>query len=385
MAKILIVDDDPELLQIARLALSERGGHETVLCADGSEGLARALADPPDVAILDVMMPDVTGYDICRKLRANPATASMPIIILTARAQPVDRQAAAEAGADDCVFKPVSMSEVLERVNGLLSGHPSTSRARPSGCVVMMSLRGGVGTTTLSVNLAAGIAGSGDGSVCLVDLCPSSGHVALQLGMRPKPNWSALTKLATFGKQDFDALLLRHSSGLKVLASPVFPVRGRGLTAGALRRIVAFLDGSYQAAIFDAPPVLDESISVLLDAATAVVLVLTAEAPSLQTAVGTLHALSPWSGKLHIVSNQVASGASIPASAVEATLKHPVVCAVPFDPAQARALAEGVPLVLSSPRSLLGSAVMALVDSLAKVAGADVSVEAESSLSGIGK
>jgi CheY-like chemotaxis protein len=366
MAKILIVDDDPELLQIARLALSERGGHETVLCADGSEGLARALADPPDVAILDVMMPDVTGYDICRKLRANPATASMPIIILTARAQPVDRQAAAEAGADDCVFKPVSMSEVLERVNGLLSGHPSTSRARPSGCVVMMSLRGGVGTTTLSVNLAAGIAGSGDGSVCLVDLCPSSGHVALQLGMRPKPNWSALTKLATFGKQDFDALLLRHSSGLKVLASPVFPVRGRGLTAGAL-------------------PVLDESISVLLDAATAVVLVLTAEAPSLQTAVGTLHALSPWSGKLHIVSNQVASGASIPASAVEATLKHPVVCAVPFDPAQARALAEGVPLVLSSPRSLLGSAVMALVDSLAKVAGADVSVEAESSLSGIGK
>ena len=120
MARILVIDDEADLLEMMRLVLEQRGGHQTVLSAEGPDGLAKALADPPDLAIIDVMMPGITGYDICRQLRANPATASVPILILTARAQPMDRDAAMEAGANECLAKPFSPRQILERVGAIL-------------------------------------------------------------------------------------------------------------------------------------------------------------------------------------------------------------------------------------------------------------------------
>ena len=72
MARILVIDDNVELLETIRQILEQRGGHQAVLSADGADGLAKALADPPDMAIVDVMMPGVSGYEICRRLRANP-------------------------------------------------------------------------------------------------------------------------------------------------------------------------------------------------------------------------------------------------------------------------------------------------------------------------
>ncbi len=155
MAKILVIDDNPELLDTISLVLEGRGGHQAVLSADAAEGLAQALADPPDLAIIDVMMPDISGYEICRRMRADPRTASVPIIILTARGQAVDRHAALEAGADDYLVKPTPMDELLERVSGLLAKQVAEKAVAPAAIVALLSLRGGVGVTTLGVNLAA--------------------------------------------------------------------------------------------------------------------------------------------------------------------------------------------------------------------------------------
>ncbi|MGD2177841.1 MAG: response regulator, partial [Anaerolineae bacterium] len=69
MAKILVIDDDPELLRMIQFALDRRGGHEVVLSADGPDALAKAREDPPDLAIVDVMMPGMNGYEVCRQLR----------------------------------------------------------------------------------------------------------------------------------------------------------------------------------------------------------------------------------------------------------------------------------------------------------------------------
>jgi pilus assembly protein CpaE len=366
MATILLIDDDSEFLDMVHLLL-QRGGHETVLSADGRDGLAKALADPPDLAIIDVMMPDMTGYEVVRQLRADPETASLPIIILTARGQPVDRQAALEAGADDYMAKPVTMAELYERVEELLAKRTSARSSLLKGSLTLLSLRGGVGVTTLAVNLAAMLAQASDGATCLADLCTSSGHAALQLGLRPDPNWSGLVGTGELDATAIDAHLLHHGSGLQLLASPVFPLVGqRGISRLLAQAMLNLLQQRFSTVVVDAPSVLDEATVAAVEMAAVVGLVVTAEAPSIQTAVGTLRALKRWLPKVRVILNQVAPGPQPPVQVIEQTLKRPVVGVVPFDPAQARALARGTPLALSEPSALMAEAVSELASKLAQ-------------------
>jgi len=361
MAKILVIDDNADLLETIRQILALRGAHQVVVSAEGADGLAKATADPPDLAIVDVMMPGVSGYEVCRQLRANPRTASVPIIIFTARGQPVDRQAAMDVGADDYMAKPVPMKELLERVNHLLAKRAAETAHVLAGMVVLLSLRGGVGVTTLAVNLAATLARARDGTACLVDLCPSSGHVALHLGLRPEPNWSDLVKIGVPDAEFVEALLLQHASGLRVLASPIFPVVGQGLERTVVEAMLRVLRQRFAAVVVDAPSVLDEATMAALGVATVVGLVVTPEAPAIQTAVGTLRVLEQWSDKFRIILNQITPGAKLPTEVIERTLKRLLLGTIPFDPAQARALAHGAPLALHSPTSPLAQAVRGLV------------------------
>ena len=360
MARILVIDDDIDLLETIRHILELRGGYEVIASAKSTDGLARALADPPDLAIIDVMMPHVSGYEICRQLRAHPRTASMPIIVFTARGQPVDRQAALEAGADDYMAKPASMDELLERVDRLLTKRGARQAHVFAGTIVLLSLRGGVGATTLAVNLAATLARARDDTACLVDLCPSSGHVALQLGLRPEPNWSGLVQASVPDADAVEAHLLPHASGLGVLASPIFPVIGQGLSPAVVETTLGILQRRFDVVVVDAPPVLDKVTLTALEAATVVGLVITAEAPSIQTAVGTLRALKRWSDKFQVILNQPTLVATLATGAIERTLKRPLMGVIPFDPAQAQALAQGVPLALHNPTAPLAQAVRGL-------------------------
>ncbi|MDY6878474.1 MAG: response regulator [Chloroflexota bacterium] len=368
MANILVIDDDAELLDMLRLLLEQRGGHQTVLSADGADGLAKALADPPDLAIIDVMMPGLSGYKVCRQMRANPATASIPIIILTARGQLVDQQAASDAGADDYMVKPVMVTKLLERVNDLLTKRSTAKSPLPAMTIVLLSLRGGVGVTTLAVNLAAALAQTEDSTACLVDLCPSSGHIALQLGLRPKPNWSGLIHASTLDAGAVEESLIQHNAGLQVLASPVFPIVGQGLPQAVVQTTLEILQQRFAIIIVDTPSVLSEVTIAALETAQAVGLVVTAEASSIQTTIGTLRALKQWSAKFQIILNHNTPESQWQAEAVERALKRPLMWTIPFDPAQAQALARGTPLVLHSPSSPLAQAVQGLAQELARAA-----------------
>ena len=377
MANILVIDDNAELLRMIRLLLEQRGGHQAMLSADGADGLAKALADPPDLAIVDVMMPGVSGYEVCRQLRANPSTASVPIIVLTARGQLVDRQAALDAGADDYIVKPVAVMELLGRVNALLARSPAAKSPLLARTIVLLSLRGGVGVTTLAVNLAATLAQTGGNfppvggteggeAVCLVDLCPSSGHVALQLGLRPEPNWSDLAQASVLDTEVVEGSLLQHASGLRVLASPVFPVVGQGLPQAVVQTTFEILQQRFAIIVVDTPSVLSEVTTAALETAHVVGLVVTAEAPSIQTAIGTLRTLKQWSAKFQIILNQNTPESQWPAGTIERALKRSLMWTVPFDPAQAQALTQGTPLVLHSPSSPLAQAVQGLAQALGR-------------------
>lgn len=117
MTKILIVEDEPNMVAGLRDNF-EFEGYEVLSAADGSEGLARALADSPDLVLLDVMMPKMSGLEVCKQLKAK--RPSIPIIMLTARGQEVDKVVGLELGADDYVTKPFSIRELMARVKAVL-------------------------------------------------------------------------------------------------------------------------------------------------------------------------------------------------------------------------------------------------------------------------
>jgi DNA-binding response OmpR family regulator len=117
MTKILIVEDEPKMVAGLRDNF-EYEGYEVLTAHDGVEGLDRALATSPDLIVLDVMMPKMSGLDVCRKLKMK--RPSIPIIMLTARGQEVDKVVGLELGADDYVTKPFSIRELLARVKAVL-------------------------------------------------------------------------------------------------------------------------------------------------------------------------------------------------------------------------------------------------------------------------
>lgn len=116
---VLVADDDPDILTLVGFRL-ERAGYEVLPARDGEEALALALERQPDLAILDVMMPKLDGYEVTQRLRDNPATSGMPVILLTARVQEADITRGFEAGADDYIKKPFSPQELRARVQAIL-------------------------------------------------------------------------------------------------------------------------------------------------------------------------------------------------------------------------------------------------------------------------
>ena len=370
MAKILIVDDDPDMRPLMRLTLAKLG-HQPSLAATGTEGLRMAESEPFDLMVLDLMMPDIDGYEVMRRLRANPNTKSLPIIVLTARTQAADYDSAIESGADAYLPKPFDpdalnrrIAELLKRVEAAKgAGTPATAPALNGSVTVVLGLRGGVGATTYAVTVAGTLLRLGS-RVCLVDLSPSGGHVAMQLRLSTGITWRNLP--AAPDTTAVAQALVRHDSGLVVLAAPSQPVR-QGPSADSFRHTLEALQIFFTQVVVDAAPVLDDATEVAIAAADQVVVMCTPEVGAVHSTIGTLQALGglrrPQS-RVIVVLNQVMPEASLPASAIEKALGGPPDLVIPFDRQQALALAHGTPLIFSQPGALLPATVGGFVSQL---------------------
>lgn len=116
---VLIIEDEADMLELVRYNM-DKSGLRVLVARDGQTGLQKARAEVPDVIVLDLMLPAMSGEDVCRELKAGAITAAIPVIMLTAKAQPEERIAGLELGADDYVAKPFSPRELVLRVQGLL-------------------------------------------------------------------------------------------------------------------------------------------------------------------------------------------------------------------------------------------------------------------------
>ena len=138
--KILIVEDEPDIVELLVYNL-DQAGFKTEAVFNGADALDRAKIEPPDLVLLDLLLPEVDGLEVCRTLKRDPETAGIPIIMLTAKGEAIDRIVGLELGADDYITKPFSPREVLLRVRAVLRRAPNVPRNNPSNQIQIDDLK----------------------------------------------------------------------------------------------------------------------------------------------------------------------------------------------------------------------------------------------------
>ncbi len=370
---VLVVDDDSSTLRLLGYML-ERGGFQVKMAGDGEDGLAMAYQQPPDLVILDVMMPGLNGYQVCERLRADPRTAHVPIIILTARSQRIDQQTALEAGADLYMSKPVTPDELVEKVNALLSRPTDVpplvaAKILAARIISVFSLRGGVGVTSLAANLAVALAQQYQHPVPLVDLALPVGHLATMLNLRPRRTIAHLLA----GRVDSEAIkdhLLPHPSGVSLLAAPSIPLPPNAIPADAVERLLGALKPHHSYIVVDTASLLDDVTLAVLNTSDTILLVLSPEVLSVQTTLATRQAfqargIAP--DKVLLVLNQIMPNPGLPLKVIEKALKQSINMILPHEAKQALAIAKGEPLLISAPASPLASAIKAVSSAVVSV------------------
>jgi len=131
LRKVVCVEDEPEMIDLIRLILS-RKGFEVIGAEGGANGLAAIRAHKPDLVLLDLMMPEMDGWQVYQQLKADEETAQIPVVVLTAKAQNIDKVLGLHiAKVDDYISKPFSLQELVDRVEAVLKRHEQARRAVP--------------------------------------------------------------------------------------------------------------------------------------------------------------------------------------------------------------------------------------------------------------
>jgi pilus assembly protein CpaE len=360
MARVLIIDDSPDMLAMLRMFFERRTAHEVLVAKNGREGLDLAFDERPQVALVDVMMPGIDGYEVVRRLRADAHTKNMVIIVLTARGQSVDQQAAMQAGADMHMVKPVNMQSLSEAVDRLLAQRQQANLQKTM-VLPVLSLKGGIGTTTVAVNLAALL--QQVAPTILWDLAPTSGHGALFMGMEPKTHWGIYLREPQKG---IASLVRQHRSGLQILCAPPIPSASAWFTEAQMQSVMQSMLTFASYVVIDMPPMLNASLTPLMTAAERILLLTGDDPPSIQTTLATLQALHTVQEKTIVIHNARDAGRRSRSASLASTLRVTLQGEIPYDANQELALGRGVPLALAKSDSPLVVALMGIVKQLLK-------------------
>jgi CheY-like chemotaxis protein/MinD-like ATPase involved in chromosome partitioning or flagellar assembly len=220
--KVLIVDDDGQTLRLVGLML-ERQGYKVVIANNGFQGLRSARIEQPDAILLDVMMPDMDGYEVTRLLRKNPETTHIPILMFTARSQMEDKLTGYEAGVDEYLTKPIHPAELIAHLRAVLARHPtreSTSTRQNRGYTIgLLSAKGGLGVSTLALNLAITYHQRTKRDVIAAELRPGQGTWNTELALDcPDGLSNLLSKPAMeINAEEVEKELVRLPYGIRLL------------------------------------------------------------------------------------------------------------------------------------------------------------------------
>ncbi|MCB0103751.1 MAG: response regulator [Anaerolineales bacterium] len=340
MPRILFIDDEPINQQLVARAL-EPLNCELFFAENGTNGIAQARALLPDAIITDVMMPDITGYELTRILRRETQFSSTPILILTAQSGLQDKLQSFEAGADDHLTKPFEASELAARVMAMLRRVDAARMAAEAPIqeggrmIAVHSLRGGTGCSSIAVNLGVGMVSLWRRPTVLLDLTMTAGQVALMLNMTLRRTWTDIVRYSP-GELDFDMLtsiMASHESGLAFVAAPTFPSQAEPIQPELLYAAFNLFKSKFEYVIADLPHDFSDPAIQALDVADMILMVATPDMASIRAvsaAVDTYQKLGYPKEKIKLLLNATFPSAGLPREKIEAALGIPALTLMPY-------------------------------------------------------
>ena len=375
--KILIIDDDLDTLRLVGLML-QRQGYQISAATNGQQGLDKAFEEDPDLILLDVMMPDMDGYEVTRRLRQNPSTMETPILMFTAKTQLDDKVTGFEVGANDYLTKPTHPSELQARVKTLLSrvsekkGGDGSRRDENRGYVIgVLGARGGLGVTTLAVNLGAGLHTRTKSEVIVAEMLPGQGALALDMGVaNPKGlvDLLSLSKLSEITRDSVRESLIHHTSGMKLLLASDRPRDMHLINQTAnYETIISRLAGLARFVVLDLGVGLQPFAEKILRHCDETLIILEGVPNTIihtRALMDDIAALGLPKKNINVVlNNRIRSDTQLPASQVQTKLDHEIISTLtPAPELFVQATRVQTPAVLCQPESLTARQVNKLVD-----------------------
>jgi len=375
--KILIIDDDLDTLRLVGLML-QRQGYQISAATNGQQGLEKAFEEDPDLILLDVMMPDMDGYEVTRRLRQNPSTLQTPILMFTAKTQLDDKVIGFEVGANDYLTKPTHPSELqarvrtlLARVNNKKSVTGSLKDLKRGYGIGVLGARGGVGTTTMAVNLGAGLQSRTKAEVIVAELLPGQGALALDVGVTNSKglvDLLSMNRLSDITRDSVREVLVPHPSGLKLLLASDRPRDMHLINQTAnYETLVKKLSGLARFVVLDLGVGIQPFAEKILPLCNEVLVILEGVPNTIIHTKALIDDIAelgiPKKNIKIVLNNRIRSETQLPSSQVQAQLGHEILSTLtPAPELFVQATRMQTPAILCQPDSLTTRQITKLVD-----------------------
>ena len=360
--RVLLIDDEQFYYKLIQKKLKE-SDYDLDYAKSSAEGLSKISSFDPDLLIVDLMLPEMDGFQILERLRRDTKYGSIPVIVITAKDELDQKLKAFELGADDYLVKPFQPEELVARMGILIRRGRATQsvqgksakKNKNASLYVVHSLRGGLGCSSIVVNLGLAFQKLWGKSTLLVDGVLTAGQIALMLNAKSVATWENLVGITEETLDDVvvSEMMCDHNSGIRYIASPRFPIAADTFSNDILRLFMDNLREQNDFIVTDSSHDFSDMTINMLSMSNVILLVMAPEMASLRSTMGALEIydrLGISTEKVKIILNNNSSNPAIKQAQLEKVLKRSIDFVLPYEAGEVnRALNFGQPFILSNP------------------------------------